>query len=266
MAAPDTLRTQLEAFAAHLRDPRAVPPPAGVEERRLQVYRDLFVGSVRGLLSGQFPVLRRTLGDAAWAALVQDFYREHRCSTPLYPEVAQEFVAYLLHRTAAGRDDPPWLPELAHYEAAELALEFSEADPTQVPHDPDGDLLAGTPVVSPLAWALAYAWPVHRLSPAFLPVAAPAQPTCLLLRRDPSGRVSFDTITAPTFRLLQRLADDAPAAGREHLHALAAESGTADRATFVAEGAAMLQRLRAEGVLLGTSVRGAEPVSGNLPA
>ena len=253
MSAPDALRAQQHRLAAHVRDPEGAPPPPDIEARRLQVYRDLFLNGLLGLLAGNFPVIRRILGADAWRALVRDFYREHRCATPLFPEVPREFLQYLARRALDGHGDAPWLPELAHYEWAELALDLSDADPAHVPHDAAGDLLGGTPVPSPLAWALAYVWPVHRLSPAYVPAAPPATPTFLLVRRDGAGRVRFDEINVLTFRLLQRLAQDAPATGREHLLALAAEAGATEADAFVADGAAMLHRLRAEGVLLGTA-------------
>ena len=77
---------------------------------------------------------------AAWHALVHDFYRDHRCSTPLFPELPREFIQYLQARDA-GAGDPPWLLELAHYEWVELALDLSEASDQDTPHLPDGDLL-----------------------------------------------------------------------------------------------------------------------------
>ena len=61
------------------------------------------------------------------------------------------------------------------------------------PHDPQGDLLDGMPVASPLAWPLAYTWPVHRIGPDFQPDAPPSDPTLLLLRRDAAGDVHFSS-------------------------------------------------------------------------
>jgi len=251
MSAPERLHAQLHGFAAHLRDPAGAPPPPDLEARRLQVYRDLFYNNLQSLLAGNFPVIRRLLDDAAWHALVRDFYREFRCRTPLFPEISREFIQYLQSREA-GRGDPPWLVELAHYEWVELALDISEADESDLAHDPAGDLLAGAPAPSPLAWALAYAWPVHRLAPGFLPAVPPPVPTFLLVQRDAAGKVRFNETSAPTFRLLQRL-DEAPAlSGREQLAALANEAGRAGDESFMTEGAAMLQRLRDARVLLGT--------------
>ncbi|HEU0153353.1 MAG TPA: putative DNA-binding domain-containing protein [Arenimonas sp.] len=248
MPAPEALRRQQFALAAHIRDPAHAAPPPGLEDRRLQVYRDLFFNSLEGLLAGNFPVIRQVLDGDRWRALVRDFYREHRCATPLFPELPREFLQYLQARgVRAG--DPPWLLELAHYEWVELALDLSDAE--LPPHDPDGDLLAGRPLLSPLAWALAYAWPVHRISPAHQPRQAPAQPTFLLVQRGANHRVRFNELTALSFRLLQRLADEPALTGRQQLLALAAEAGAGDTDAFLAQGRAMLEQFQAAGIVPG---------------
>ena len=249
-AGPQALHAQLEAFAAHLRDPQAQPPPPGIEDRRLQVYRDLVFNNMRDLLGGNFPVIRRTLGAEAWDRLARDFLASHRAHAPLFPELGQEFLRFVQDRAAAGAGDPPWLPELAHYEWVELALQISDA--ALPPHDPDGDLLDGVPVVSPLAWPLAYAWPVQTIGPAHVPDTAPPAPTLLLVRRDAQGEVHFAALSPLVFRLLQLLDADTGTTGRHALAQLAQEAGAPDPAAFMHDGSAMLRRLHAEGTLLGT--------------
>ena len=254
MAEPaDRLREQQFALARYVRDPAANPPPPGVEDRRLAIYRDLFYNSIEGLLAGNFPVIRRTLGDARWHALVRRFYAEHRCRTPLFTEVGREFVHFLELRDP----DPgaPWLHELAHYEWVELALQIAED--ALPPHDPGGDVLQRAPVCSPLAWALAYAWPVQRIGPEFQPTAPPAVPTLLLVRRDAAGDVHFSELSPLVFRLLALLDEDPHRSGRATLEVLAREAAAMDVGQFIAEGAAMLRQLRKQGVLLGTLPRSA---------
>lgn len=254
MPAPESLAAQQARLAAHVRDPAHEAPPPGIEERRLQVYRDLFFNSVRGILSSNFPVLRQILGEPAWPELLRAFYREHRSATPLFPELPREFLQYLQARAEAGAGDPPWWLELAHYEWVELALDLSEERDEDVPHDPAGNLLAGVPAASPLAWPLAYAWPVHQLAPGRVPDAPPAAPTLLLVRRDAAFNVRFHALSPLTFRLLQRLSEQPALTGREQLLALAAEAGAPDAEAFLAEGERMLDQLRRDGVLLGTAL------------
>ena len=247
------LDAQLRAFAAHLRDPAAHPPPPGVEPRRMAVYRDLFLNNIRSLLETQFPVARATLGEAAWDALVRDFHARFRSRTPLFPRIGAEFLRFLDQRRSEGAVDPAWLAELAHYERVELDLQLAEAEPP--PHDPEGDLLAEIPVRSPLAWALAYRWPVQALAPGRIPATPPEAPTLLLVRRDAHGEVRFSTISPLVHRLLQLLDGPSPPRGRDALARLADEAQATDTGAFLAQGAAMLRRLRAEGSLLGTRPR-----------
>jgi hypothetical protein len=252
--ADETLRAQQDALAAYIRDPERAPPPAGVEARRLKIYRDLFFNNIEGLLGGNFPVIMRVYGER-WPALVRDFYRDHGARTPLFTEVAREFLRYL----EESGDREPWLAELAHYEWIELALQISEARVDDIVHDPldapgtdvDTALLAGAPVLSPLAWPLAYAWPVQRIGPDFQPTALPPQPTLLLLHREADGRVRFHAPSALAWRLLQRL-DEAPGtSGRDQLAALAGEARCACDDAFLAQGVAMLRQWHRQGIVSG---------------
>ncbi len=247
---PDSeLQQQQYALALHVRDPARHAGPPGIEPRRLAVYRELFQNGLLALLGDQFPVLRATLGNAAWETLVLDFYRDFRCQTPLFSEVGREFVRYLEER-AAQPGDPGWLIEMAHYEWVELALMLADASADA--HDPAGDLLARPPLPSPVAWALAYTWPVHRIAPQFQPDHAPDQPTLLLARRDGNGQVRFAELSPLVYRLLERLEQFPQLDGRQQLDALALEAQTTDHAAFIADGSAMLAQLHAEGTLLGT--------------
>lgn len=245
------LEAQQAAFAAHLRDPQAYPAPAGIEPRRMAVYRELFFNNITGLLAGNFPVIRRTLGEDDWNALVRRFYATHRSHTPLFPELGREFIRFLGDR-AAGTPAAPWLLELAHYEWIELAVQI---DDSPLPaHDPAGDLLQGVPVLSPWIRALAYAWPVHTIGPGKRPAEPPATPTLLLVRRDGDGRARFAALSPLVYRLLELL-DEGSGSGRERLQLLADEAGVAADAAFITQGAAMLERMRAEGTVLGTRPR-----------
>ena len=244
-----TLHTQLQALAAHVRDPAHHAGPEGIEERRLRVYRELVFNNLQGLLAGTFPVLRKTLREREWHTLLRDFLIHHRSETPLFTRLGLEFVAFLEAHANPAR---PWLAELAHYEWAELGLQLCDA--TAPPHDPQGDLLEGVPVLSPLAWPLAYQWPVHRLGPDFQPADVPAEPVLLLLHRQADGRVQFSQLSPVLYRLLALLEANSQHTGQQHLHALAAEVGQPDFNAFLADVRPMLARLHASGVLLGTRI------------
>src|SRR5512142_2879372 len=114
-AQPDVSTGALQhAFAAHLRDPAHVPAPAGIEPRRMAVYAELFFNNIESLVAANFPVIRTLYADDAWRDLVRAFYRDHRCHTPLFTDIAREFIRYLETRAEQNAGDWPFLVELAH--------------------------------------------------------------------------------------------------------------------------------------------------------
>src|SRR5207342_541197 len=207
------------------RDPDAHAPPPGIEARRLRVYRELFFNNIQSLLDSGFPVIHEILGEARWKELVQAFYAGYRSRTPLFTQIAVEFVTFLEER-ADTLGVPPWLPELAHYESVEQALFVSDAQPPE------------------------HRWPVAEIGRSHVPDAPPAEPTTLLVHRDAAHQVHFARIAPLAYWLLASL-QASPATGREHLAALAVETG-ADPAEVQAHGLLLLQQLRAQGVILGT--------------
>ncbi len=249
---PGFVATQM-AFAAHIRDPDHAPPPADVEDRRMAIYRELFFNNLSGLLKNGFPVLYAILGKRRWHALIRDFMVQHRAKTPLFLEVSQEFLDYLgRRRECQATGEPPFLLELAHYEWVELALDVSDEEPNPRYADPNGDLLDGIPVVSPLAWNLSYRFPVHKITPELQPEAPGDVPTHLLVYRNRAERVERLEINATTQRLLTLLQGDAPRTGRQALLLIANEMSHPEPDQVVAGGSRMLADLRRRDVILGT--------------
>jgi hypothetical protein len=176
----------------------------------------------------------------------------HRCHTPLFLEIPREFLDYLGDEREAAGDDPPFLYELAHYEWVELALAIDEQELAAVPAERAGDLLTGVPVLSPLAWPLAYRFPVHRLSPDFQPVEAPDEPSFYVARRGRDDHVGFVHVNAVTLRLVQRLQQEPGLTGAAQLEALADEVPQLDRAAVRVGGAAALREFLEADIVLGT--------------
>jgi hypothetical protein len=243
----DTLRRQQLQFAHHLRDPELAPPPPGIEARRLELYRELVLGNLQRMLDAALPVCRTLLGENAWQAWVRRFHARHRCRTPLFARIPDEFVAYLQTPQAEA---PAWLVELAHYETVELTLQTAD-DPAPA-HLAEADLQTGIPVLSPWLRVLAYRWPVHRLGGDRLPEdTPPAMPTLLLVWRAPTGEVNFAELSPASFRLLEWLAQPQPPSATEALARLASETAAPDPAAFMATGHDLLRHWRQQGVLLG---------------
>ncbi|PAU51021.1 DUF2063 domain-containing protein [Pseudomonas sp. PICF141] len=248
MAKP-TLYQQQDTLTRYLRDPEHCAPPAEMDVARAQVYRDLVFSNLSSLLCGTFPVLVKVLGDDHWRALVRIFLRDYRAQTPKFGEVAQEFVEFLASEPQVLSDGPwpPFMVELANYEWVEMALQQSDAEPL-----PTGDaaLLLDRPLqVSPLAWPLAYGWPVQRVGPDYRPDTPPVQPTLLLVHRAEDWGVRFSELSPLAWRLLQRIEAFPQLNGRAQLDGLAVEAEMVGAPDFIDNGLALLRQMHGEGVI-----------------
>lgn len=250
----ESLKRQQYRFAAYLRDPDRAPPVDGVSPRRMAVYAEIFFNNISAQIAAGFPVIRAITPDAAWNGLIRDFMRHHRCRTPLFNQVGDEFLEFLQSAPGQARDDPPFLLELAHYERVELALYIDDDASDRRGVDPNGDLLAGRPVISALAWPLAYRFDVHRIGIDYQPAQPPAAPTYLVVYRDRHEAVRFSEINAVTYQLLMLLASEqAPLTGREAAQRIA-EQLQHPRPEVVIQGAAeILNDLRRREIVLGAA-------------
>ncbi len=190
-------------FAAHIRNPEGEPAPAHIEDRRMAIYRDLFFNNINGTLQNAFPVIRSLYDEAQWQAMVRDFMVKHQCKTPLFVEIAREFMAYL-ENERLNDADPPFLRELAHYEWVELALSIHEAEFSRTPIA-DEDCLALRYQQSQLAWLLVYQYPVHQISVENQPTSANDTPVCLLVMRNEHDEIKFIELNPVSARLLELL-------------------------------------------------------------
>jgi len=144
MAEDSNFQDKQYAFAAHIRDPANAVAPAGIEDRRMAIYRELFFNNLHSLLGTFFPVLRKICSDDQWRHAIREFMKVHRARTPYFLELPEEFLAFLQNEYRTLDDEFPFLTELAHYEYAELALRVSTEENDLTGIDPDGDMLAGT--------------------------------------------------------------------------------------------------------------------------
>ncbi|MFA6162348.1 MAG: putative DNA-binding domain-containing protein [Methylobacter sp.] len=196
---------QLE-FASYIRDPENNPAPADVKQQRMDMYRELFFNNIESFLSANFPVIRKILDDGRWRELAHDFYAKHPCKSPYFSEIPEEFLDYLQNERN-NADDLPFMLELAHYEWVEMALSISKEEVIATNQNLD-NLFNKHIQLSPLAWPLAYQYPVQKISPAFLPDVAPQQLTFLIVYRNPDDEVNFIEITPITYRLLQLIQEN----------------------------------------------------------
>jgi hypothetical protein len=250
--APEALSELQTRFAAHIRDPQNSAAPDGIEDRRMAIYRDLFFNNICNFLSSNFPVLRSLYEDKAWTTLCRDFFRDFRCHTPLFPELPREFLKYLQDHRQNNETDPAFMLELAHYEWVELALSLDESEIDDINFKADGDLMAGIPVLSPLAWPLSYQFPVHRIRAEFQPDTAPLEPTHLLVWRKTDFSINFMQLNQVSLLLIQKLKEDPASSGLQILEAIAETIKHPKPGVVIAGGETLLNELAGKQIILGT--------------
>ncbi len=248
---PESLQRLQKQFAAHIRNPFDEPVPDGIEDRRMAIYRDLFYNNIRGFLSKNFPVLAKIYGDRDWRRMVRDFYINHRARTPLFPQLPREFLRYLQEVRKPQPEDPPFLLELAHYEWVELAVSIDEGHIDADDIDPQGDLLTGIPVLSPVAWPLSYSFPVHRIRPDFQPDKPAGPPTNLMVYRNRSDKVQFMELNPVTAHLVQVLKANTTDTGLDCLNRLVTDLNHPKPEVVLDGGKQQLEAFRSRDIIAG---------------
>jgi len=239
----------MAALAAALRDP-AAPAPADFSPSRLAVYRQLSAANVESLLTASFPRLSAVLGVAAWCALLADFYRDWRAQTPLFASLPGELVAY--SETARRvSDDPPFLLELATFEALLLAVTH---DARELPSGlaAPADWQHAVPVLNPLLRLRMFQFAVHECGLGQVPEAR-ATPVCLVLWRNRQDQARYAELTPVTARLLAVMLGRPQQPAGALLLQIAKEMAHPAPATLVSAGIVMLDELLAQEIVLGAA-------------
>lgn len=251
MASADFKKHQYE-FTAHIRDPEKNPKPAGIEDRRMAIYRELLFNNIEGFIASGFPVIRKIYSDENWHKMIRDFFSRHKSHSPYFLEISQEFIDYLQNERIPQSEDPAGLIELAHYEWVELALHVSDENISMDNIDANGDLLTQRPVFSPLAWPLVYQFPVHTMGPENLPDEAPAQATYLVVYRNRNDEVQFLEINPVSARLIGLLQDNESYNGDDAIAHIIKEMNHPNPDIVRQGGLHALQELQQYGIILGT--------------
>ena len=192
-ARPDATASALQhAFAAHLRDPAHAPAPRDIEPRRMAVYTELFFNNIESLISANFPVIRTLYADDAWHEFVRAFYRDHRSHTPLFTDIAREFIRHLEARADANAGDPPFLGRARSLRMVR-ARAFVRRNRPRRRSSATATATSSTASRSPRRSRACsrIAFRSHRISADFRPSETPPQPTLILLDARPRRRAAF---------------------------------------------------------------------------
>jgi len=240
-----TFQQQQRQFLNYLRQPQAARLPAGFAPERLAVYVDLLYNKFDESLTVSFPVIHSLLSKEDWRKLLLDFIAEHRCLTPYYRQIPDEFLHYLQQeRQQPG--DWPFLAELAHFEWIELQLSIAESEPVTRKTLSAADLLNHVPVLAPVMQLLHYRWPVQDIGPNCLPIQPPESVNPILGYRDRDDQVRFISLSPATAQLIVLL--DSGLTGQQALQAL--NGGECSDRQFLEFGRRMLVDLHQQDVIV----------------
>lgn len=184
--------------------------PFGIQQERLEVYRELVLNNVSNFVRSAFPVLRQICGDDVFDTKIRQFFQECQLDSPYFVEIPEAFMHWLQDHV---ENLPQFALELAHYEWLELELFRRETEQQSngqsliwsadlVLSDHEHRAIA----VTSLLEVAAYQFPVHQLSEQYQPASPPEQPTFLAVYRGADDQVHFmqlDALSAATIQLLQ---------------------------------------------------------------
>jgi len=259
-----TQRLQRE-FATHLRQPESHPAPSHLENRRVQIYRDLVYKNIFNFISASFPVLKKISSDDYWHSLIRDFVANYQSESPYFSDLAREFVDFLEQRMQKNlSSDAGFMLELAQYEWAEVGLLLADGE---VPSNCFAkkleslssaelianealvvDILKATPTFSSLAWPMQFQYAVHKISRDYVPEQPEDSPVFLISYRKADDSIRFMESNALTLRLLA-LCDEVELDVNGVLNQLCVEAADIPAETVRASGLEILVQLAGEDIV-----------------
>ena len=225
--------------------------------QRTRVYTRLLYNKIEGSLRNCFPITRELLGPEQWRQLVQLFIREHRCQSPLYREIPDEFIDYLMNESPQ-RELPEFIADLAHYEWMELVLETAKPAQTDRFFPVKGDLSTIIPALNPVLYLLHYRYPVQSIKAADehwknwpTNLNAYTQEAIILAGlRDRDYKIHFVELNPVTAHLIELLQENLHT-GEQALLRLAAEMHYSDPDSILPFGINILQQLEEQQIIIG---------------
>lgn len=246
-----------QQFVDYLRDPKNDLSLSDSLPEASKVYAELLNSTIDDCLRTCFPVCQEILGDEIWQQLVALFIKDHICETPLYREIPNEFMAYLINEKPAI-ELPEFMLDLAHYEWIELILETEEANE----HENSFPILVKPsimiPVLNPVLLLLHYRYPVQSISASneewknwqVRKESYEQKAIILAGYRDKHYKVKFVELNSITARLIEILQKQTR--NQEHvLLQLSDEINYRDPKKFMIFGMDILQQLAEQQIIIG---------------
>ena len=245
-----------KTFTAHMRDPAVNPGPTDIEVRRLKIYRDLVFNNIESLIAGSFPVLKTIYPAEQWKILIRAFVRDHISHTPHFPKMPQEFLMFLQQKEQDDLEFPfafPFTMELAHYEWLELAIDLDTRNITHNPVTSAKTFLDQCPVINPISTIVGFNWPVHEISPDFIPNKAPELPTYIIVYRNCELKTRFMELNPLAAMLVEKISSNTNQTGKEILQQISRNIGHANPSVVIQGGCELMYDMATKHILLGVT-------------
>lgn len=233
-------------FCERIRDPENTKSPVDISANRMQVYQELIYNNVEEALITVFPICHKLLSASKWQHLIRQFLVEHQASKPLYRQISEEFLQFLLQQPSD--EQYPYLTELAHFEWIELALDVDQQSLDQLMTNSVADINAGMIHVSPLAWNLVYRYPVLAMVEQQCELPLEENNVFIIAYRDRHDQFSFYQTEQFTYTLLDMLTNNTAMSARQLFQAVA-EQYQQDLAQTEKIGLEILQQLQQRDII-----------------
>ncbi len=244
-------------FVDYLRNPLKKETLPESLPQSSRIYAKLLYSKIEGSLDNCFPISCKLLGTKRWTQLIQSFIKNHRCKSPLYREIPDEFIDYLMNEQSAIVL-PEFIVELAHYEWMELVLETEKATLSKPYFTFNEDILNIIPAFNPVLHLLHYHYPVQYITASdsywknWESRTEPYSQEGIILAalRDNEDNVQFIEVNTVTARLIE-LTREGLSTAEQALLELAAEMHYGDHETILPFGTDIFKQLEQQQIIIG---------------
>ncbi|MCD6179296.1 MAG: putative DNA-binding domain-containing protein [Bacteroidales bacterium] len=179
----------------------------GVNEKRVDRYRNLIYSIVDDSLQSAFPLTYDLLEKHEWNNMVDNFFSSHKCQSPLVWKMPKELPNYLQEANYPLLHKYPQLKDLLLLEWFEVEIYMMEDKEVEI-HVTTGTLSTDNFVINPELTIIPLSYPVHLKNASNITDKDAGQYFVSLHREPKTGKVLFTDIKYPHLEILEKLANE----------------------------------------------------------
>lgn len=180
----------------------------GVKEKNIGRYRKLIYTIVDDSLQSTYPLTFELLEEQEWNNLVDEFFRSHKCQSPMVWKMPKELLDYMQACDHSLLHKYVFLSDLLLLEWHEVEVYMME-DLEPSPFKKEGLMTRDKLLINPELSILSLSYPVHLKNASKISAEDEGQYFVCLHREAESGKVQFTDIKYPHVELIQMLLNEA---------------------------------------------------------